>query len=808
MFRGRLDLRVFLAFLGVLCLSLSDVGAFNWITFGDWGEPTAILAVVSRAMGEVASKLKPKFLVSVGDNFYRWGVSSVDDPLWDHMFENVFTHEALRDVQFRCVLGNHDWWGNATAQVDRHYSLKSPRWYMPNFWFYTIEEFDAPRYAPHPYLSVNNGHKDESKAEMVKTKAIFIYTDSWLMSYRMGTDVNSRIWNEQMKFIEDTLKAAIVRDIDWIFVIGHYPCYSSGEHGDNADINRILNPILKKYKVDAYIAGHDHHLELSRPKGSCTSHLLIGSACCPKKHNYFNNKHRIFRTGRGGFASHKLTHTQFHTTYHNIEGRPIFTTTQKRVSRKGIKEKLIREALAKAKLHVPNKQSVLSDGEELELLDGIEAEKEDILVERVQDELDTEMENAGIAVSGRNLENNTGLSSIHNYKTDDEKVRVFLPPIYDSAREISLVDAIISDLRNNDDYYVPKASKQIEHVLQVYELPPPSKRTFIDEIPTRDKYYGIRFPFGARLMRFSIDRKTVGHPRHEYRYAPKLTHSVGVEGSEVTKYSVFQKIAWNMISDIIKKNYMIPEATWRLMRNKEWKGNFVPWRFVESCTNILRTMSDNGLLKHRHSFLGIPLTTFKNSKKDMGFKKALKYCKKAADSLNIHKLLQGPTVSQKLMYWDKCPGDQMNNQENEVNSALKTIVALAAIGTARDHCLYSETQVPTIERSSAGKISSKIKRFFRKLKLVPKESVDPDFIGGIDLNRIILIPLDTACEIATQLINHEMNIVSGLKDLVYDRPDEAINSCAQIVHLVATFIPFTEAQKLCANFKSYELSGP
>ncbi|KAK6589581.1 secreted acid phosphatase (calcineurin family) [Cryptosporidium xiaoi] len=807
MLRGHSKLGICLAFVGVLSLLWNDANAFNWLTFGDWGEPTAILAVVSRSMGEVASKLKPRFLISVGDNFYRWGVSSVDDPLWDHMFENVFTHEALRDVQFRCVLGNHDWWGNATAQVDRHYSLMSPRWYMPNFWFYTIEEFDAPKYSPHPYLSANNAsYETESKTELIKTRAIFIYTDSWLMSYRMGTDVNSKIWNEQMDFIENTLKAAIVRDIDWIFVIGHYPCYSSGEHGDNADINRILNPILKRYKVDAYIAGHDHHLELSRPRGSCTSHLLIGSACCPKKHNYFNNKHRIFRTGRGGFASHELTNTQFHTTYHNIEGNPIFTTTQKRVSRKSIKERLIREALAKAKFHAPKKQGTLADGEELDLLDYIEAEKEDKLIEKVQNDIDNEMKNAEIDIYGKNLnDSENDVPSRSKFKTD-EKMRVFLPPIYDSAREISLVDAIISDLKNDD--YAPKVTTQIERVLQVYELPPPSKRTFIDEIPTRDKYYGIRFPFGARLMRFSIDRKTVGHPRHEYRYAPKLTHSVGVEGSEVTKYSVFQRIAWNTISDIIKRNYMIPETTWKLMRKKEWKGNFVPWRFVESCTNILRTMSDNGLLKHRHSFLGIPLTVFKNSKKDMGFKKALKYCRKTANSLNIHKLLQGSTVSEKLMYWDGCPGDRINNQEDETNSALKTIIALSIIGTARDHCLYSEKELLTTKQSYSNAISGKIKKIFRKLKIIRKEAIDPDFIGGIDLNRIILVPLNTACEIATQLMNHEMNIVSSLEDLVYDRPDEAINSCAQIVHQVATFISLSEALKLCANFKSYELSGP
>ena len=76
----------------------------SWMTFGDWGEPTAILSAVSRSMANLASIIKPNFIISVGDNFYRWGVSSVDDPIWEYMFESVFDQVSLQDVQFRCVL--------------------------------------------------------------------------------------------------------------------------------------------------------------------------------------------------------------------------------------------------------------------------------------------------------------------------------------------------------------------------------------------------------------------------------------------------------------------------------------------------------------------------------------------------------------------------------------------------------------------------------------------------------------------------------------------------------------------------------
>ncbi|KAH8582686.1 secreted acid phosphatase [Cryptosporidium sp. chipmunk genotype I] len=818
----------------LICLS-AVIGCssepLNWMTFGDWGEPTAILSAVSRSMANLASVIKPSFIISVGDNFYRWGVSSVDDPIWENMFESVFDQESLQEVQFRCVLGNHDWWGNATAQVDRHYSLKSPRWYLPNFWYYTIEEFESPRTSPHPYLNVSLNSIGELE-DMVKTKAIFIYTDSWIISSPLGTDITPELWNEQMDFIENTLKAAIMRDIDWIFIIGHFPCYSSGEHGDNSDVHKALDPLLKKYKVDAYIAGHDHHLELSRPKGSCTSHFLIGSACCPKKHDYFNNKHRIFRTGRGGFASHKLTYSQFHSTYHNIEGKPIFTTTQKRLNRKKIKDRLIKEAMAKidgkslsitklkpTETNEPVMSFVESKQEELEVLDEIENEREQEAIEKVQDSLDQqdlhistdededEDEDVNPSSSNRKLPCAPMQSSLSPTPSNPqtESGEVILSPIDESSRHVTLVDAIISPKVNRENSRIDsRVSTVNDYLLQIYELPPPSKRYFIDEIPTRDKFFGIKFPFGARLMRFRIDRKTAGHPRHEYKYAPILKHSVGVDGSEVTKFSVFQTIAWNELGELMKGSYKIPESTWQMMKSPSWKGNFVPWRFVESCTNILRTMSINGLFKYRVSIWGIPLSNYKSTNKDIGATKAGQYCSDVANKLSIHRLLQGPT-SNKLLHWDRCPSDEQTTN-GKSNSDLKTIVALSVIGSARDNCLYPEKFKP--KKSSFGSVSNGFYKLLRKMKMITKAAIDPDVVAGIDLTRVIIIPMDVACDIAAQLINHDLNIVSSLEDLVYDRPDEAIRQCTQIVSRIATFIPVEEAEKLCSNFSSYELVGP
>ncbi len=50
----------------------------------------------------------------------------------------------------------------------------------------------------------------------------------------------------------------------WKIVYGHHPLYSTGSHGQDNDLKILrskLEPLLIKYKVDAYLAGHDHNYE-------------------------------------------------------------------------------------------------------------------------------------------------------------------------------------------------------------------------------------------------------------------------------------------------------------------------------------------------------------------------------------------------------------------------------------------------------------------------------------------------------------------------------------------------------------------
>jgi tartrate-resistant acid phosphatase type 5 len=70
--------------------------------------------------------------------------------------------------------------------------------------------------------------------------------------------------SNQLKYIESQLRQAAIEQPTWLIVVGHYPVYSAGDHGDSAELKTYLQPLLEKYNVDAYFCGHDHiseHLE-------------------------------------------------------------------------------------------------------------------------------------------------------------------------------------------------------------------------------------------------------------------------------------------------------------------------------------------------------------------------------------------------------------------------------------------------------------------------------------------------------------------------------------------------------------------
>jgi len=233
--------------------------ALNFILMGDWGRVGADHQKdVATQMGKTAETADADFVITTGDNFYPEGVVSEFDPLWKYSFEDIYTAFSLQRDWYP-VLGNHDYGSNPEAEVA--YSKISRRWRMP------------ARY----YTEVFNLHGDTTQQALF----VFIDTTPLIKGYYRGKghNVHGQDSTAQLQWIEQTL-ARTSPNVKWKFVVGHHPMYTGGgrtEGNDTRTIRRQLESVFEKYKVDAYLAGHEHSLQ-HMVGANGLNHFISGAA--------------------------------------------------------------------------------------------------------------------------------------------------------------------------------------------------------------------------------------------------------------------------------------------------------------------------------------------------------------------------------------------------------------------------------------------------------------------------------------------------------------------------------------------------
>jgi len=203
-------------------LSAQSARDVRFFTFGDWGSGTQDQKNVAEETKKFCKELGCNFGLLLGDNFYEFGVSSVEDPLWKSRYQDIY--QGL-NIPFYVVLGNHDWRGNAQAQVD--YSKKDSRWKMPAF-YYSVKYPEQ-----NPLLE------------------IFV-----LNSNDFNTD--SQNW----------LKSALEKSsAKWKILAFHHPILNTGNHhpSDQMHMWPALKPIVCG-KIDLILAGHEHIFAHLRPQ--------------------------------------------------------------------------------------------------------------------------------------------------------------------------------------------------------------------------------------------------------------------------------------------------------------------------------------------------------------------------------------------------------------------------------------------------------------------------------------------------------------------------------------------------------------
>ncbi|MEB3279771.1 MAG: metallophosphoesterase [Lyngbya sp.] len=90
--------------------------------------------------------------------------------------------------------------------------------------------------------------------------------------FALDTNKNAD-WSTQIAWLEEQLRRSKAA---WKVVFGHHQVYSSGVYGVNEKLIETLTPLFKKYGVQLYINGHDHHYERT---GSIegTTYLVCGA---------------------------------------------------------------------------------------------------------------------------------------------------------------------------------------------------------------------------------------------------------------------------------------------------------------------------------------------------------------------------------------------------------------------------------------------------------------------------------------------------------------------------------------------------
>lgn len=281
--------------------------ALNFLVLGDWGRNGEFFQKpVSREMSKASKTLDSEFIISVGDNFYPDGVQSTQDPQWKISFEDVYYQHDLNKPWY-VVLGNHDYYGSIEAQID--YSNISRRWNMPAPYFeqkYELEEGDG------------------------EILFLFIDTVPFIEKYRNSTgvlkaNVDKQDTAAQLKWLEERLTNRS-KNTKWVFVVGHHPLYSGGKRLDapeTEEIRKIFEPIFNKHKVDAYLTGHEHDLQVIRPKGKYTTQFLSGAASEIRPSG--QREGTLFAVSDGGFFSFSVEENAYTVVAINHEGKVLYS---------------------------------------------------------------------------------------------------------------------------------------------------------------------------------------------------------------------------------------------------------------------------------------------------------------------------------------------------------------------------------------------------------------------------------------------------------------------------------------------------
>lgn len=308
-------------------------GRLSFVAIGDWGGQewfpyfTLSQKATARGMGEVADLIDSQFVVALGDNFYHTGVQHSSSDRFDWTFEHVYSAESLKSIPWYVIGGNHDHYGNITAQIEYSTKVKPDgRWKFPSL--YHSHSFQ-PKDESFTLDLILIDTVDLCGLNDVQSESEDGYFDPLPLREKQEADA-------QWTWIEKQMKASTA---DYLLVGGHYPVYSVCSHGPTECLIDHLKPLLTQYNAH-YLSGHDHcmvHFEEEE-----VHHVLtgMGDECCYEASNLNNHalnpepgalkwflsmENKDLYEAVGGFTSFQATKEEMVVEYHDHRGNVVFT---------------------------------------------------------------------------------------------------------------------------------------------------------------------------------------------------------------------------------------------------------------------------------------------------------------------------------------------------------------------------------------------------------------------------------------------------------------------------------------------------
>jgi tartrate-resistant acid phosphatase type 5 len=272
----------------------------NFLVVGDWGrDGNAHQREVAVQMGRAAQSLASQCVFSVGDNFYEDGVHATSDPLWRSSFEAIYSAPSLQ-VPWYVALGNHDYRGSPQAQID--YATISQRWRMPSRYYKVSGSQIA---APHLEVFVI----DTSPLVHKYRKDVH----SAIAANVVGQDVPA-----QLRWLDEQLSRSTA---PWRLVLGHHTIYSGGSgHGDTSETTELIEPLLRRHGVQAYINGHDHDLQHIRRGG--VDYLCCGAGSEVRPVQAVEGT--LYCAARSGFAAIRSSLDSLSVEFRDFTGATLY----------------------------------------------------------------------------------------------------------------------------------------------------------------------------------------------------------------------------------------------------------------------------------------------------------------------------------------------------------------------------------------------------------------------------------------------------------------------------------------------------